>query len=331
MWDLLLDFLFESLKIFGLIIGLSFLISFLQTYIPFKKFFDKAFKKNNILGFLCAIGLGFLSPFCSCTIIPVIIIFIQTGVPLAITLTFFTSAALLNITSILALFTVMPPYFVLLYMGLAVLLCTIIYLSFLKQKNYKREKAAVPAADSVECINSHRHCHNCSQNEEADKASLSGSLPAKESKHKRPDLEIEQCKSFKSKLQFAAKQTLEILSDIWIYLLIALIVSFALTEFFTAEVLTSVLSKNLVLTNVVLSIFGGVMHGEIIALIPVLQLFIASNLPYATIIAFLGTAAAVSIPLSITLSKLIKIKKIVIYNLIIVAFYLSVSMIFMLF
>lgn len=359
MWDLVLDFLIDLLRVFGLVIGLSFVISFFQTFIPFKKFLDKALKKNNILSLIFVIALGFLSPFCSCTIIPVVLILIKNDVPLSLTLAFFTSAALLNITSLIALFAVMPPAFVLLYIGMAALLCVIVYFVFIKSKNLIRQKAvlaesALPDAvleaafsDSNRYILAENNAFSDSGEHgltENNVKAVNGEKNHKHFCHKylkrghsgdehdnRLDIEAEQCKTFKSKLIYAFRRTLDILSDIWIYLLIALIISFVITQVFTEDFLTSLLSKNLVVTNILLSLFGGVLHGEIIALIPVIQLLNNLALPHITIIAFLGTAAAVSIPLSITLSKLIKIKAILIYNFVIIVFYLSASLIFMLF
>ena len=352
MWDIILDFIIETSKVFGLVIGLSFLVSFFQTFIPFKKFLDKAFKKNSVLGLIFVIALGFLSPFCSCTIIPVVIVLIKSDVSLSLTLAFFTSAALLNITGLVSLFATMPGYFVLLYIAFAVVLCVIIFLIFIKVKDSKQKDTvlAVSAGSNIvveKCncdeyehdhsAHNHNHVHyeNLAADEQVCSCAHSGKDKLKH-QHKHvfsriPDAPAEQCKTFESKMLFAFRRTLDILSDIWIFLLAAMIISFVITHFITEDVLSSLVSNNLAVTNIVLSLIGGLLHGEIIALIPVLQLFNTIGLPYVTTIAFLGTAAAVSIPLSITLGRLIKIKHLVIYNVVIVLYYMIASLIAMLF
>lgn len=283
MWELLADFLIDFVKVFALVIVLLFFVSFLQTYIPFRKFIEKTFKNDNILSLFFAIGLGLLSPFCSCTIIPVVIVLIKADIPLSLVLTFFTSAALLNLISLISLFAYMPLMFVLIYIIFAVLLCFIVYLVF---RGFK------PAGKKVLEI---------------------------------PEIESENRNSVKSKLAYATERTLDVLKDIWIYLALALIVSFTVTQLISEEVLGSALSENKYLTNIILIALGGVLHGEIIALIPVLQLFNTLNVSFYIITAFLGTAAAVSIPLSIALAKQIGVKKILLYNFIIFAFYLVFS------
>ncbi|MCL1901901.1 MAG: permease [Firmicutes bacterium] len=283
MWELFADFLIDFTKVFALVIVLLFVVSYLQTFIPFRKFIEKAFKSDNILSLLFAIGLGLLSPFCSCTIIPVVIVLIKADIPLSLIFTFFTSAALLNIISLVSLFAYMPAEFVLIYIIFALFLCLVVYLVFRGFKTTQKKILQIPTIES------------------------------------------ENKTSTKSKLLYAWERTLDVLKDIWIYLALALIISFTITQVISEDVLSSALSENKYLTNIVLIALGGVLHGEIIALVPVLQLFNTLNVSFYIITAFLGTAAAVSIPLSIALSKSIEVKKIILYNLTILSFYLVFS------
>lgn len=347
-WDLALDFLIEFAKIFGTMIGLSFLISFLQTFIPFKKFLEKAFKKNNILSLIFAIGLGFLSPFCSCTIIPVVIILLQTGVPLCLTLVFFTSAALLNITSLISLFTFMPYNFVLIYIGIAVLICVVLYLAFLKQKDYKKEKAfaALEVNPAIVYNDCHCKCEHCNHDEHEElnhneTEKIEERLAKDEYKDKKHkyhtafSMQAEDCKTFKTKVVFSLKRTRDILKDTWLFLLIALVIAVAL-EFVLdnySDAVVPFVSGNLFLTNIILNVVGAVIHGEVIALIPIIQQFIVKlpTISIVSLVAFLGISTVISIPLSITLFKYIKLKNILVYNSIVFVFYLSLGLIGMLF
>ena len=75
----LMDFLEISL----LLLIVVTLVTYLQTYIPFDKMRRKLQKLRGLPGMLLALVLGALSPFCSCTIIPILMGFLAAGVPLS--------------------------------------------------------------------------------------------------------------------------------------------------------------------------------------------------------------------------------------------------------
>ena len=70
-------------------------------------------------GVLPALGLGMLSPFCSCSIIPIMMGFLASGVPLPCCLVFLSSASALNLTALSAVFAGFPLPFALWYVGCA--------------------------------------------------------------------------------------------------------------------------------------------------------------------------------------------------------------------
>ena len=75
----LMDFLEISL----LLLIVVTLVTYLQTYFPFDKMRRKLQKLRGLPGMLLALVLGALSPFCSCTIIPILMGFLAAGVPLS--------------------------------------------------------------------------------------------------------------------------------------------------------------------------------------------------------------------------------------------------------
>ena len=68
-------------------------VSYLQTHIPYDHMKEKLKKLRGAAGYALALGLGMLSPFCSCSIIPIMMGFLVTGVPLSFCLVFLTSAS----------------------------------------------------------------------------------------------------------------------------------------------------------------------------------------------------------------------------------------------
>jgi len=98
-------FIYDTIKIFILLSVLIFMISYIQSYFPpekTKKILGN-FKgiKGNILGAL----LGTVTPFCSCSSIPIFIGFTSAGLPLGVTFSFLISSPLVDLASFLLLFS----------------------------------------------------------------------------------------------------------------------------------------------------------------------------------------------------------------------------------
>ncbi|MDR3085913.1 MAG: permease [Christensenellaceae bacterium] len=99
------------------------LVCFLQTFIPYDRMREKLLRIKGPLGFMLALGLGFFSPFCSCSVIPILMGFLAAGVPLRYCLVFLSSASALNLTALTAVFAAFPMPFALSYALSALLAC----------------------------------------------------------------------------------------------------------------------------------------------------------------------------------------------------------------
>lgn len=121
----------ETLNIFILLFVVMFIVSFIQTYINYDKLKEKLVKLNSVWAFFLATGLGTLSPFCSCTIVPVLIGLVNLGVPTAIAICFFTSASLINITAVTTMYAATGLNFTFLYVicSLIIILITSLCMS----------------------------------------------------------------------------------------------------------------------------------------------------------------------------------------------------------
>lgn len=288
--DVLLDFVIHLGKVFGLLIVMYFIVSFLNTYVPFKKMLHAVFSGNVIKTTIFSVLLGMISPFCSCTVMPVVLVLISTGVPIGAALSFFTSAALLNITSIISLATVLPVKTLLFYIILAIVVCLLVNLLF--HLPFMKDAAAPMTSNNQLMVN---------------KAEL--------------------CFSFKEKLMYAAKNTLHILKKVWLYLVIGIALSVVLELLLNQNILSASVFDNRFITNPILAGLGTLIHSETIALLPLIQLFQSLHLSSMTIIMFVSLGTGVSIPLSTVLSKAVRVRHLLVYNGLIVAFYFILSLI----
>lgn len=94
------DFFSIALELTLLFIGISFLISVLQGFIPYEKLNKYLAGKNTFVGVLAAIGFAFITPFCSCSTIPVVVNLLNKKVRFGIVMVFLFASPVLDPTII---------------------------------------------------------------------------------------------------------------------------------------------------------------------------------------------------------------------------------------
>jgi len=96
-------FIYDTIKIFILLTILIFVISFIRTYIPLHKVRETLEKRHEYIGNITAALVGIITPFCSCSAVPLFIGFVKAGVPLGATFSFLISSPLINEVAIILL------------------------------------------------------------------------------------------------------------------------------------------------------------------------------------------------------------------------------------
>ncbi|WP_226086861.1 permease [Mesobacillus sp. S13] len=98
MIEFLKSFLWIALELTVLFIGISFLISLLQGYIPYEKIEKKLTGRNKLLASFAAILFAFITPFCSCSTIPVVVNMLKKKIPFSIVMVFLFASPVLDPT-----------------------------------------------------------------------------------------------------------------------------------------------------------------------------------------------------------------------------------------
>ena len=87
-------FIFDTVKIFILLISIIYFITFIQSYFPLEKIRVYLSGKSKIVGHILAGVFGIITPFCSCSAIPLFLGFLQARIPLGVAFTYLVSAPL---------------------------------------------------------------------------------------------------------------------------------------------------------------------------------------------------------------------------------------------
>lgn len=98
MADFLKSFLYIALELTVLFIVISFVISLLQGYIPYEKLEKKLTGSNKIIASLAAVLFAFITPFCSCSTIPVVVNMLKKKIPFSIVMIFLFASPVLDPT-----------------------------------------------------------------------------------------------------------------------------------------------------------------------------------------------------------------------------------------
>lgn len=97
-------FIYDTIKIFLLLAVIIYIISFARTFFPPERTRRLLGGKKGITGYILAAALGIITPFCSCSAVPLFIGFIRAGVPLGVTFAFLVSSPMINEIALVMLF-----------------------------------------------------------------------------------------------------------------------------------------------------------------------------------------------------------------------------------
>jgi uncharacterized protein len=89
-------FVFDTIKVFLLLSVIIYIMSFIRTYLPPEKIRNILSHKNKFFGHFLASLFGIITPFCSCSAVPLFLGFVEAGVPLGVTFSFLVSSPMIN-------------------------------------------------------------------------------------------------------------------------------------------------------------------------------------------------------------------------------------------
>ena len=118
-------FLYDTVKILVLLAVIIFLITFVRSYFPTEKIRDWLEGKHPIVGHVAAAIFGIITPFCSCSAIPLFLGFIQARIPLGVTFSYLISAPMNNEIAIAMLFSLFGWKVTALYIGMGLLVAIV--------------------------------------------------------------------------------------------------------------------------------------------------------------------------------------------------------------
>lgn len=263
-------FLYDGIKIFLLLGILIYGISYIQSFFPperTKKILGR-FKgvSGNILGAL----LGTITPFCSCSSIPLFIGFTSAGLPLGVTFSFLISSPLVDLASLLLISSFFGMKVAIIYVVVGIILAVIGGIVIDKMKMEKYIEEFVLTIDHVE----------------GDTEEL----------------------AFKDRHIFAKNQVRDIFKRVWIHILIGVTIGAIVHNILPREFIEKILGRENPFAVILATLVGVPMYADVFGTLPVAEALYLKGVGIGTIMALMMSVTALSFPAMVMLSKVIKPK-----------------------
>ena len=268
-------FIYDVVKIFILLSALIFVISYIQSFFPPERTKRILGNFNGITANILAALLGTITPFCSCSSIPLFIGFTSAGLPIGTTFSFLISSPLVDLASVILLAGIFNWKIALAYVIFGLILAVVGGTIIGKLKLESQVEEFV-------------FSNHMEMSEEA-------SLTRKE------------------RLDFAKDQVLDIISKVWIFVLIGVGIGAAIHNYIPESFITSVLGADKWWSVLVATVVGVPMYADIFGTLPIAEALIAKGVGLGTALSFMMGVTALSLPSLVMLSKVVKPKLLAVF------------------
>lgn len=266
-------FVYDSIKILLLLFVMIAIIGFLRSYVSQKVIKRKLSKQKYGIGNLSASLLGSITPFCSCSSIPLFLSFLRAGVPLGITLSFLITSPIVNEYLVVIMLATFGWRITLAYIIIGIIIGTI---SGIILGRMKLEKYLVKDLKSQE-------------------------------------IKEEKFESIKQRIIFGIKEAQSITRKLWYWILVGVGIGAIIHNFVPAEFIQNVMNTTGIFSVPIAVILGVPLYGNSAGIVPIAVALFEKGIPLGTALTFMMAITALSFPEAIILRRAMKLKLIAIF------------------
>jgi len=268
-------FIYDVVKIFILLSVLIFGISYLQSYFPPERTRKILGRFNGISANLLGALLGTVTPFCSCSSIPLFVGFTSAGLPIGVTFSFLISSPLVDLASVLLLASIFNWKIAIAYVVVGIVLAVIGGTIISKLKLEQDVESFVFKNRMVEV--------------------------------EAPEM------TRQDRISFAKEQVLGIIHKVWLYILIGVGIGAAIHNWIPENIITTILGEKNLLSVLIATLVGVPMYADIFGTLPIAEALVTKGVGIGTVLSFMMAVTALSLPSIIMLKKVVKTKLLVIF------------------
>lgn len=261
-------FIYDVLKITFLLCLLIFMISYIQSYFPPERSKKILGKFKGIWANMVSALLGTVTPFCSCSSIPLFMGFTSAGLPLGVTFSFLISSPMVDLGSLVLLMSIFGWKVAVAYVVIGLLL-------------------AILGGTLIEKLHMEKYVEDYIKN--AAKIDIDA-----------PDLSINE------RITYAKEQVSSTFKKVFPYILIGVGIGAIIHNWIPEDIVISILGSNNPFGVIIATLVGIPMYADIFGTIPIAEALLVKGAQLGTVLAFMMAVTTLSLPSMIMLKKAIK-------------------------
>ena len=263
-------FIYDVIKITILLCVLIFIISYIQSYFPPERSKKILGRFNGLGANIMAALLGTVTPFCSCSSIPLFIGFTSAGLPLGVTFSFLISSPMVDLGSLILLTSIFGAKIALAYVVLGLII-------------------AVVGGSLIEKMHMERYVEDFIKN--ASQVDISS-----------PSLTL------KDRIDFSKTQVNDTFKKVFPYILVGVGIGALIHNWIPQTWVENILGSKNPLGVVLATFIGAPMYADIFGAIPIAEALLSKGAQLGTVLAFMMAVTTLSLPSLIMLKKAVKPK-----------------------
>ncbi|MEZ4647094.1 MAG: permease, partial [Chloroflexota bacterium] len=269
-------FFYDVPKILLLLSGMIFLVTLLRSFFSPEQARAALGGRREGLGNLLAAGLGVITPFCSCSAVPLFIGFVESGIPLGVTFSFLIATPVVNEVALAMLFGLFGWRVAALYLGTGLVIAVVggIIIGRLKPERYVEEfvwQVKVGQAAATQ----------------------------------KP--------SWDDRIRDAARSTREIVGKVWLFVVIGIGIGAGIHGYVPEDFLVDVMGRGAWWSVPAAVLLGIPLYSNAAGIIPIAHALMEKGAALGTVLAFMMSVVALSLPEMLILKRVIKLRLIIIF------------------
>lgn len=268
-------FLYDVPKVLTLLLTISFIVGTVQSFLQPEHVRDWLGGRRTVLGNTLAALVGVVTPFCSCSAVPLFIGFLEAGVPLGVTFSYLIAAPMVNEVAVVLLWGLFGLKVTLLYIGFGVglAIATGYILGLLKL-----EKWVEPFVWELQKL--HRHPVN--------------------------DDDLQTTLTWKQRLQQGQFQSTEIFKSVWLYVVIGIAIGAVIHGYVPTALITRLAGAENPFAVPLAVAIGVPLYANVAGVLPITEALVNKGMPLGTVLAFTMAVTALSLPEMVILRKVLR-------------------------
>ena len=265
-------FLYDTPKVLMLLAGIVFLMGMVNSYFTPERTRALLAGRTEGLANVMAASLGVVTPFCSCSAVPLFIGFVQAGVPLGVTFSFLIAAPMVNEVALTLLFGLFGWKIALLYLGLGLAIAVVAgwVIGRLKMEAYLEDWVRDMPRVQATAADAH--------------------MPLSE------------------RIDAGFASVREIVGKVWPYILAGIAIGAAIHGYVPEEFMASIMGKDAWWSVPLAVVIGIPMYTNAAGVIPIVQALLGKGAALGTVLAFMMSVIALSLPEMVILRKVLKFR-----------------------